>query len=312
MMASTRPKKAALPILMVLTFLVSGCGIAASYRTADQKTIRDFSAGSGYRKQVGVLSLDNTTIFTDAQAASPFMTAFLSALASTAPDAALVEPGQTDAPLFLSQPPRIPDGRIDLFRLARMARERDINTVVRPVLMNIHVRKRHTGFWFFRSVSYSLQIQAAATLFDTTTGSRLALKILTDEVPIDRDQANMIDNGKEIQVDELADVARKMGGDLGEYMGDAVRSSRWMTSVDAIDNGTCVISAGEEEGLQPGDRFAVLDGSATLKGPDGQRYIVPGVKIGEVTIRRVLPRKSFATAESGHLPPAGSILIPGT
>lgn len=312
MTVSTRPKKVALPILMVLTILVSGCGIAASYRTADQKTIRDFSAGGNYRKQVGVMSLADTTLFTDAQAASPFMNAFLSALASTAPHAALVEPKQANAPLFLSQPPRNADGHIDLFRLAGMARERDMNAVVRPMLMNIYVRKRHTGFWFFRKVSYSLQIQAAATLFDTTTGSRLALKTLTDEVPIDQDQADMIDNGKEIQADDLADVFRKMGEDLGESMGAAVKSSRWTTAVDAIDNGTCVISAGEKEGLQPGDRFAVLDGSVTLKGPDGQRYVVPGVKIGEIVIRRVLPGKSFATAESGHLPPAGSILIPGT
>jgi hypothetical protein len=312
MMATVRPKKAALPVLMMLALLLSGCGIAASYRSADQKTIRDFSASSDYRKQVGVLALANTTIFTGAQVASPFMTAFLSALASTATDATLVEAGQANAPPFLSRPPRVADGDIDVFHLAQLAREKGMNTVVRPVLLNIHVNKRHTGFWFFRKVSYNLQIQTAATLYDTTTGSRLALKILTNEVPIDADQANMIDNGKEIQVDDLADVAETMGEDLGERMGDAVNASRWMATVASIEAGACVISVGENDGLQPGDRFAVLDGSVSLAGPDGQRYIVPGEKIGEITIRRVLPHQAFATAESGQLPPAGSILIPGT
>jgi hypothetical protein len=311
MMGSIRPKKAALPILLGLALLVSGCGIAASYRSADQETIRDFSTGSKYHKQVGVLALANTTLFTDGQVASPFMTAFLSALASAATDATLVEAGQANAPPFLSQPPRVADGDIDGFHLAQLAREKGMNAVVRPMLLNIHVRKRHTGFWFFRKTSYRLQIQTAATLYDATTGSRLALKILTDEVPIDADEADMIDNGKEIQVDDLAAVAGTLGEDLGERMGAAVKASRWMVSVANIENGACVIYAGENDGLQPGDRFAVLDGSVTLAGPDGQRFIVPGEKIGEIIIRRVLPRQSFAAAESGQLPPVGSILIPG-
>jgi hypothetical protein len=53
------------------------------------------------------------------------------------------------------------------------------------------------------------------------------------------------------------------------------------------------LAVGSEVGIEVGDRFSVLDGSAVLTGLDGQRYILPGPKIGEITINRVSPRQSF-------------------
>jgi hypothetical protein len=51
--------------------------------------------------------------------------------------------------------------------------------------MDIRLRTRNTGFWFFKDVAYSLQIQTAAAVYDAATGARLAFRILTDEVDID-------------------------------------------------------------------------------------------------------------------------------
>ena len=52
MSAVTGLKKNGLLFLLV-ALLVSGCGIASSYRPADKKAIRDFSGNSDYRKKVG-------------------------------------------------------------------------------------------------------------------------------------------------------------------------------------------------------------------------------------------------------------------
>ena len=82
---------------------------------------------------------------------------------------------------------------------------------------------------------------------------------------------------------------------------------RWFPS----KTGTCVITAGSEVGIQAGDRLTVLDGGGILTGLDGQRFIVPGPKIGQITITRVAPRQSFGAPESQAMPPVGSILIPG-
>lgn len=298
-------------LLSLAAMLVCGCGISSSYRPADQKTIRDFSGSSNYRKKIGIVALSNTTMFVSNQIAAPFMTAFLSSIESAASDAALMVPGETDVPPFLWNPPRIPSGDLDVFTLSGLARKEGMNAVVSPLLLDIRVRTRHTGFWIFKDVAYSLQIQTAAAIYDPITGTRLALGILTDEVDIDEEEAGAIRGGQEVPVDDLVDVVEEMGEALGERMGDAINDSKWLASVLSIQDAVCVISAGSEAGIKAGDRFTVLDGSGILNGLDGQRYVVPGAKIGEITISRVAPRLSYGASASGEPPPTGSILIPG-
>jgi hypothetical protein len=197
-----------------------------------------------------------------------------------------------------------------VYTLSRLAREQGMNAVVSPLLMDIRVRTRDTGFWVFKDVAYSLQIQTAATLYDAITGTRLALGILTEEVDIDEDQAAIVRSGQEVVVDDLAEVVQEMGEELGARMGEAIKDSQWLTSVVALEDGACVLKAGNDVGIESGDRFAVLDGSGILTGLDGQRFIVPGLKIGEITVNRVTDQESSGAPESGELPPVGSILIP--
>ncbi len=304
-------KKNGLVLLLVMALLFSGCGLSSSYRSAYQKTIRDFSGGEKYRKAVGVLVLSNATRFNSEQAVLPFMEAFISSLESNASGALLMVPGKSDVPPFLWNPPRIANGDIDVFALSALARQVGINAVVSPVLMDTRLRTRNTGFWFFKDVAYSLQVQTAAAVYDAATGARLALGIMTEEIDIDEDQAGFIRNGQEVQVDDWDELVGKMGEVLGERMGDAIKESQWVSAVVSIEGGSCVIAAGSEVGIDVGDRFSVLDGSQILTGLDGQRYIVPGPKIGEVTISQVSPRQSFGEPGSGELPPAGSIIVPG-
>jgi hypothetical protein len=297
-------------IPLLLAVVLSGCGIASSYRAAGQPTIRDFSDHGDYRKKVGVVALLNTTTFHGDQVPFPFMTAFLESITSESSATILVVPGRAEVPSFLWNPPRIANGELDVFTLSRLAREEGMNTVVSPLLMDIRVRTRDTGFWFFRDVVYSLQIQTAATLYDAITGARLALGILTEEVDIDEDQAAIVRSGQEVLVDELAEVVQEMGEELGERMGEAIKDNPWLAAVVSIEGGACVIKAGSAAGIETGDRFAVLDGRNMLTGLDGQRFIVPGIKIGELVVNRVTDNESRGAPESGELPPVGSILIP--
>ena len=297
-----------LPLLVML--VITGCGIASSYRPASKETLRDFSGRSDYSKKVGIVALLNTSMFRGDQVPYPFMTAFLDNLESSAASTLLVVPGRAQVAPFLWNPPRLANGDLDVFTLSRLARQEGMNTVVSPVLMDIRVRSRDTGFWIFKDVAYSLQIQTAAAIYDAITGARLDLKILTDEVDIDEIDADRIKGGQEVQVDDLVEVAQEMGEALGDRMGDAIRASKWLASVIEVNGETCLMTAGSEVGIEMGDRFSVLDGSSILTGLDGQRFIVPGSKIGEIVVKQVTAQKSVGAPDSGRPPPAGSILIP--
>ena len=119
MIAASDLKKNALPLLLLLLLLVSGCGIASTYQPAGKKTIRDFTGSGDYRKKVGVMALANTTRFASEQVASPFMTTFLASMESGAADAVLVVPGKADVPPFLWDPPRLANGDLDVFSLSQ-------------------------------------------------------------------------------------------------------------------------------------------------------------------------------------------------
>lgn len=299
----------ALPILFVLLLLVSGCGIGSSYRSADKKTIGDFTDSDTYRKRIGILVLTNATVFTSDQITAPFMDAFLSGLKSAAPDTKVVLPSEVENYSFLSDPPRIDNGDIEVFSLSAQARQVGMNAVVSPIIMDIRTSKKDTGFWFFREVSYILQIQTAATAYDTVTGSRLALGILTEQIDITEQQAQLINTGKETNINNLAKVAKEMGDQLGERIGNAVKESKWMASLVSVKDGNCGMPAGSAVGVKPGDRFSVLDASGILTGLNGQQFIVPGLKIGEITIQRVTEQQAFGTPDSGSPPPVGSIVV---
>ncbi|PID39640.1 MAG: hypothetical protein CR984_06325 [Proteobacteria bacterium] len=296
--------------ILLIALAVSGCGIASSYRPAGEKTIRDYAGGQDYRKTVGVMALLNNSIFKGDQIPVPFMTSFLDALESTADDAVLIVPGKAGVADFQWRPPRFANGELDVFAVSRLARQAGMNAVVSPVLMDLRVRKRDTGLWLFKDVAYSLQVQVAAVLYDAITGSRLALKILTEEVDIDEDQARSVRGGQEIVVDALTDVVGQMGEKLGDRMGAAIKDSQWLTTVSAVTDAVCVIAFGGDAGVAVGHRFDILDASKRLTGVDGQIYIVPGIKIGEIVIRQVSPREASGEIVSGSLPPVGSIVVP--
>ena len=309
-MKASHGLKEVLPFVLALAFAICGCNVASSYRPAPQETIRDFSHSGKYVKKVGILALLNNTAFVGDQVPAPFMISFLENIQATASDATLAIPGKMEVPPFLWNPPRTDNGQLDVFALSRQARQEGINALVSPLLMDIRVNSRKTGFWIFKDMEYNLQVQTAAAIYDAITGTRLDLVLLNEEIEIDAYDAERIRNGEEVIVDALIDVVQEMGEELGERMGDAIDKSRWLASVVAVEDGACIISAGSEVGVATGDRFSVLDGSAILTGLDGQRYVVPGVKIGALTVDRVGARQSLGTPESGELPPAGSIVVP--
>lgn len=302
--------KKTLLFLLVLILVVAGCSIPSSYRPAPQKTIRDFSHSGKYVKKVGILALLNNTSFVGDQVPVPFMAAFLESIQAAASDASLVIPGKMAVAPFLWNPPRIADGNLDVFALAHLARQEGMNALVSPLLMDIRVHSRKTGFWIFRDMEYDLQVQTAAALYDAITGARLALVLLNEEFEIDAYDAERIRNGEEVIAGQLIEVIQEMGEELGERMGKAIEESQWLASVVAVEDGSCLISAGSEVGVAAGDRFSVLDASGILTGLDGQKYIVPGVKIGELTVDRVTARQSLGKPNSGKLLPAGSIVVP--
>lgn len=297
-------------LLLMMSLTIAGCGIGSAYRPAPTQTIRDAFGPSNYRHQVGVLVLSDITSNPNLQAGAPLSTGFWTGMQSAVSNAALVAADHRQAPSFLSRPPRLANGDVDGFALAAMARQAGINKVVSPVLLNIRVQTRDKGWGFFKDGVHSVEIQGAASIYDAITGSRSAFEMLTETVRIDPFEADILRSGKPIRVETLDGVAAALGQRLGRRVGAAINAGQWMGSVTAVEPDGAVMAFGSAAGIAEGDRFSVLDGSKVLLGVDGRRYIVPGPKIGAMTITRTAPHHALGVSDEGLIPPVGSILIP--
>ncbi len=298
-------------VLLSAVSVLCACQFSRSYRPAEQKTIGDFPASHQYRKIVGVMTLSNASIFTSSQVVVPFMNAFFSGVSSTCENAMLLLPGGEDHPSFLKRPPMKENGGIDVQALVQSARQMGINSVVSPMLMDIRVRQEESGFLFFGNDGPRLQVHTASAVYDVITGARLELAILNEDVKIDAQQAEAVGKGQEIELAKLVEVAREMGEALGRQMGDVISQSRWVASIAAIEDDSFVLAAGSDVGIEKGDLFSVLDGSQSITGFDGQRFVAPGPRIGEMIIEQVSPKKALGRSSSKEIFPVGSILVPG-
>lgn len=299
--------------VMLMAMLAAGCNIMADYRPAEIRTIQDFSEDNGYRKQIGVMALTNTTRVISDQTAEPLMESFLAGMAGAAKDAQLVVPGQADAPSFLAHPPRLPSGEVDALAFSALARQAGMSGVASLVLMDVHAYKEAHGLWIFRRVSHHVRIQVAAVAYDAITGSRLAFDVLTEDILVEEQVVDSINAGQAVQIPELGEAFSKMGAELGERMGERIAAARWTTSVIAVENGACIIPAGSRLGIAVGDRFAVLDTSEVAAGWNGQQYIVPGVETGKLRVIQVTADQSVCAPEAERdTPPVGSIVVPET
>ncbi len=301
-------KKGVLPILLALFFLISGCGMAASYRPTDQKTLNDINATHDYRKKIGVLAMVNATTFTSDRISVPFMERFLSALKSSDRKAQLLLFDDVQNAPFLNEPPLDEAGRIDSFILCEQARREGVQAIVRPVIMDVRAGKKFSGFWLWRKLHHWLDVQAMARAYDTATGASLSFTILTERIDINAQQYQMIEAGQEVDLDALLNVIKDMGHDLGREMGNAIDEIPWMTNVISADSGLCELPAGKNAGIETGDSLIVLSTNGTITGADDQRYIIPWNEVGWLKVTRVTAEKSFAAPETGELPPVGSIV----
>jgi hypothetical protein len=73
----------------------------------------------------------------------------------------------------------------------------------------------------------------------------------------------------------------------------------WEAAILAMEGDKAVIPFGESAGLLTGDTLEVYGEGRMVEAAGGYRYIVSGVKIGELKISAVFPRKAEVTAAEG-------------
>ena len=285
--------------LLVAVSMVPGCSSFSTIKKTTKKIARDLKSPDGdMKKKIGIALFDNKT-FCDNQCFEEF---FFTNLASTikkaCSDILLVKPGDAGCPAFLTDLPVQPTGQLDNLALAKAGRQIGLNAIVTGSLIDIKAVKEEHGFLWFKSVSNIVQMQMVVEVYDTETAAKLLDEIFSCAIEVNKQEFELIKSKKAEGIAGFKNAFTHIAGVAGEKICDTVAMQPWKGYVVSISGNRIIISSGRKSGLIAGDIFEVYAGEKIIKGKDGRRFFVPGLKTGEIKITTVYSDKAAAVSIS--------------
>ncbi len=171
---------------------------------------------------------------------------------------------------------------------------------------------RKTGIFWFRKDSYFIHLELSFAVYDPFTGAKILDDVVETSAKVSEDDYNAFKSAAAVEIDNLNETIVEIASDLGEHAAKVLNDQPWQTSVVGVEGGRIVLSAGTQSGLRAGDRLAAFEGRRIMEGQNGERFIVPGNKIGDLEVVRVSEQASEAkerAASDGGKIQAGDIAV---
>ena len=103
---------------------------------------------------------------------------------------------------------------------------------------------------------------------------------------------------------------QNIASEMGEQVCDEIDLHPWRGYITSVLADKIVISSGKTAGIRSGGVFEVFDSSVIFDGSAGQRFFVPGLKIGEIKVTTVFADRAEAIKVSGENIVEGSFIGP--
>ncbi len=155
-----------------------------------------------------------------------------------------------------------------------------------------------SGILWFRRNTYHIFVELTFAVYDPFTGAKIIDQVVETSAKISEDEKFDFASGDAIEIDSLNEAIVDIASDLGEHAAKVLNNLPWQTSVVGVEGDRIFLSAGTQSGLQAGERLAVFGGRRILDGQNGERFIVPGNKVGEIEVVRVAEQVSEAKGQA--------------
>jgi hypothetical protein len=301
--------------LWLLLFMV-GCSSLAStvektsekmgYQT--QKIVRQISPfKSNLKRFLAVYRFENKALMAGKSFQPVFQEGIIRRLENECSTIVALPAEKIDQLSRLDTLPRLPSGALDNFALAQMGRQIGLNAIAVGALNNINLTKEIQGV-FSKEAHYFIQVTIRLQVFDTETATKIFDEIFDRQMEIEEMDYTSVQTNQQVSMDWLHDAFEEMITKMANRLCDALFNLSWAGFVVGTEGNLIQLSSGSRVGLKPGLALDVFDSSEIITGVSGQRYIVPGLKIGEIKLKSVFPDRSEAEPVSGHDIPTGAIL----
>lgn len=311
-----RSAASALFIFLAAVSILGGCSTVTSVSTtvaysvtgtvtkmtrSTENMVRDFRApDTDLKKTVFIATLDNQAAAAKQDVGEEIGSLYLEVLTKSCPDLLFVGADNAELSASLNRLFEPSTGPFDSLSLIRIGKQSGLSAVVHSRFFPVAIRKKDTGFlWFLKKRPFAW-ISATVAVYDTETGAKYLDQTFTRELKLKEDEdAESIQKGAIRAVPEVEKAVFEIVQEMADAVNDALIRRPWKCYVLKVSEGTLTLSAGSRTGLSTGRALKVYEPGPRMEGPEGQVFLMPGKKIGEIKILAVSDDNAEAAVLSG-------------
>jgi hypothetical protein len=286
--------------LVLASLLLCGCGTFSDLKKSTGNVVRDFRApDTDLKKTVFRLALNNQVAAAQQDMGPAIDSRYLDALPQSCPDILLTGAVNSEASQALNLLFQKFAGQFDNLALIRIGKQSGTSAIVSSRFSAIAIRQKNTGYlWFLKKVPFAW-ISATTEVYDTETGAKYLDRTFTRELKLDEEEAESIQKGNISSVPDVEEAVFEIIQEMADAVCDAVKQKPWKGYVAKVSADTLTLSSGSRSGLSEGRVLQVYEQGPKIQGAEGQTFLLPGKKIGEIRITTVSADSAEAVAISG-------------
>jgi hypothetical protein len=297
-------------VLLILPWFFLSCGGSKNLLKEIPTTINTVKSGNGYKKKIAVALTQSPATALGRTTGELFFKTLVDAIRDEDSRSLLVYPGDAGYPEIMAKLSNLSSAPINAVALAEAGRQAGYQGMVTAAVKDIHVSARKTGLLWFRNTRYFIHYGVTVDLYDPYTAAKIVSKVIEAYTKISEDDYDAFKRGQASSFEDLNDEIENVAEDLGEIVGEALEAMKWKTTVVKVQQGRVFVPSGRQAGVGEGDRLVLFEGRRRLEGRQGERFIAPGYKLGEIRIVAVSEQMAEATVPNPVKVQVGDILIP--
>jgi hypothetical protein len=245
-------------------------------------------------RKVALIPFKNETIFEKLTLEKVFEGLIVKYISESCSQVRLMVPGSSDFPDSLVAVALSTDS--DNLAMAEKGKESGLNAIITGGVLNLSLAQEDEGILWLRETKERLLVQFSLQVFDTETGAKIFddrfIHEIKDMAP---EEIQAFKTGQPALFASVTENLEKLAKDIAPNICNAIMSQPWTGYVASVENNRVYLSFGKTIGIKSDEVLEVHDNGQVVENLSGQRFLLPGKKIGEIRITQM--EDKFSTGE---------------
>ena len=250
-------------------------------------------------RRVGIIKFENNSLQAETEFQNIFHKGLPDFLNQNCEGILVDDPETGNLLRIVTEPPKLKSGHLDTYSIALIGRQLGLNAIVTGSLEDIRIIDEAQGIWITRETVHFMEVVIRVEVNDSRTATKLLDYKFTKNVEIEDLDYQMIKQDDKIHLPMLNETLNELLAEISKEICFTVKDQPWTGFITEAAQDRFTISSGSTTGLKTGDVLEVFDSSRIIEGVGGQRFITPGLQIGEIEIVAITPNRSEARLISG-------------